>query len=88
MREALRIQDGFVAEPLFAKTGRREAGRMANKLTAHTLNASKAGKNVKRFADKEEFFAELLKSAKQAKAIENDKLKPTQRSVANGAGKP
>ena len=88
MREALRIQDGFVAEPLFAKTGRREAGRVANKLTAHTLNASKARKTVKHFAGKKEFFAELLGSVKQAKAIENGKLKPARRSVANGAGKP
>jgi hypothetical protein len=64
MREALRIQDNFAAKPTFAKTGRRKACRAVNKLTKHTLNASMAGKNVKRFANKKEFFADLLKSKK------------------------
>jgi DNA-damage-inducible protein J len=33
--------------------------RIPNALTARTLNASKAGKNVKRFGSKKELFADL-----------------------------
>jgi DNA-damage-inducible protein J len=33
--------------------------RIPNDLTARTLNASKAGRNVKRFGNKKEFFADL-----------------------------
>ena len=33
--------------------------RVPNALTARTLNASKAGKNVKRFATKKELFSDL-----------------------------
>ena len=33
--------------------------RLPNKLTATTLNASKAGRNVKRFVSKKDLFADL-----------------------------
>ena len=33
--------------------------RIPNPITAHTLNASKAGKNVKRFGSKKELLADL-----------------------------
>jgi DNA-damage-inducible protein J len=35
------------------------AVRIPNALTTRTLNASKSGRNVKRFASKEELFADL-----------------------------
>jgi len=50
--------------------------RIPNALTARTLHASRAGKNVKRFGSKKELFGGWVESLKEARAIRKGKLRP------------